>query len=169
MSKNLRDYIDLVESEQDHPNGTYAEVLPSSKSLRTISKIINTLKIDNPTPTGEIHCTVTYSRKPGPTLSDYEPNFPIRASIKGFKVFPLRSEGNCLVLELISPELDELHEYALSLGCTHDYPEYTPHVTLTYSWPNNHVPDMNVAGIKLIFDHWAVKPLDPLYIPGKET
>jgi hypothetical protein len=168
MSKKLQEYIDLVESEQDHPNGTYAEVLPSVKSLRVIEKIINTLKITQPTPSAEIHCTVTYSRKPCPSLADYEPDFPMRATVKGFKIFPLRTGGNCLVLELSSPEIEELHEYARSLGCTHDYPEYTPHVTLTYAWPSDQLPGMDLGNINLIFDHWTVKPLNPDYIPGKE-
>jgi 2'-5' RNA ligase len=92
----------------------------------------------------------------------------MRATVKGFKIFPLRTGGNCLVLELSSPEIEELHEYARSLGCTHDYPEYTPHVTLTYAWPSDQLPDMDLGNINLIFDHWTVKPLNPDYIPGKE-
>lgn len=168
MSKNLREYIDLVESEQDHPNGTYAEVTPTPKSLRAIEKLISQLNIKVPTPSNEIHCTVTYSRKPCPGLADYKPQLPVSARVQGFRVFPLRTGGNCLVLELNSPGIVDLHEYARSLGCSHDYPEYTPHVTLTYAWPSDKVPDTDVSGISLAFDRFEVKPLNPDYVPGKE-
>jgi len=168
MAKNLREYIALVEEEQDHPNGTYAELVPSSKSLRVIGKIINQLSISNPTPTQELHCTLVYSRKPSPGLVDFQPDFPVKAQIVGFKIFPTQAGTNCLVLELDSAEIQELHKYARSLGCTHDYPEYTPHVTLTYSWPSDQLPSMDLNGTSLIFDHWHVKPLDPTYIPGKD-
>lgn len=166
MSKKLREYIDLVESEQDHPNGTYAEVVPSNKSLRVIEKIITQLGIKNPTPSNELHCTVTYSRRPCPDLADYEPKLPIGAVIKGFRVFPLQKGGYCLILELTSPQLEELHEYALRIGCSHDYPEYTPHVTLTYDWPDESLPSSNIKDIHLTFDRFNVKPLDPEFIPG---
>lgn len=168
MTKNLREYIDLVESEQDHPDGTYAEVAPTPKSLRAIESVITKLGIKEPTPSSEIHCTITYSRKPCPSLADYEPQLPVSARIQGFRVFPMQTGGNCLVLELDSPGIEELHEYARRLGCSHDYPEYTPHVTLTYKWPNKELPDMDVSAIKLAFDRFTVKPLRPNYVPGQD-
>ena len=167
MTKNLREYIDLVESEQDHPDGTYAEVTPTPKSLRAIESLIAKLSIKEPTPSNEIHCTITYSRKPCPALADYKPQLPVSARVHGFRVFPLRSGGNCLVMELESPGITDLHEYARSLGCSHDYPEYTPHVTLTYNWPDESLPDIDISNIKLAFDRFEVKPLRPDYIPGK--
>lgn len=167
MTNRLQNYIDLVESEQDHPNGTYAEVLPSSKSLRIIEKIIQKLDIKNPTPSKELHCTVTYSRRPCPGLADYEPDLPVSAKIRGFRIFPIQSGGSCLVLELDSNDIHELHNYAIEMGCTHDYDEYHPHVTLTYDWPNNQTPELDLENVSLIFDRWNVKGLDPEYIPGK--
>jgi hypothetical protein len=168
MNKRLQDYMILVEEEQDHANGTYAEVTPSVKSLRIIEKIIHDLKLDNPTPSHEIHCTVTYSRRPCPSLADYEPDLPVKAGVKGFRVFPMQSGKNCLVLELESSDIVELHEYALSLGATHDYDEYTPHVTLTYDWPNEELPQFDLQNVSLTFDRWHTKPLDPEYTPGQD-
>lgn len=160
MSKNLREYIDLIESEQDHPHGTYAQVSPSNKSQRAIEKIIHTLGLKNPTASHDLHCTVTYSKKPCPELADYEPRMPVTGRVVGFKVFPT-DDKFCLVLELDSPQLTELHEYALQLGCSHDYDEYTPHITLTYDWPDQQVPKLDVAGVSLVFDRFAVEALDP--------
>ena len=168
MSKNLREYIDLFEQKQDHSHGTYAEVIPTSASLNTIEKLIEKLNIKEPTPSNEIHCTVTYSRKPCPDLADYAPKMPVSARVHGFRVFPMRTGGICLVLELDSPGIVDLHKYARSLGCSHDYPEYTPHVTLTYAWPTKELPNLDVSGITLVFDHFNVKPLDPEYIPGQK-
>lgn len=167
MNKKLQDYIVLVESEQEHPNGTYAEVLPSSKSLRIVEKIIQKLGIKNPTPSNEIHCTVTYSRRPCPGLTDYEPDLPVSAKIRGFEIFPMQSGGRCLVLELDSDDIRELHEYAIDMGCTHDYDEYHPHVTLTYDWHSDKLPEFEFDNTSLTFDRWSVKGLDPEYVPGK--
>lgn len=166
MSKLAAQYIDLPD-ESEHPHGTYAEVLPSSKSLRIIEKIIQKLGINKPTPSLEIHCTVTYSIKPCPGLVDYEPDLPVSARIRGFKIFPMQSGGNCLVLELDSDDICELHEYAIAMGCTHGYDEYHPHVTLTYEWSDNQLPNLDLDNHTLTFDRWNVKALDPTYIPGK--
>ena len=166
MSKTLRQYLDLF--EQDHPNGTYAEVIPTPASLKTIEKLITTLNINEPTPSNEVHCTVTYSRKPCPDLANYEPKMPVSARVQGFRMFPMRTGGICLVLELDSQDIVELHKYARSLGCSHDYPEYTPHVTLTYAWPTKELPGLDVSGITLMFDQFKVKPLNPDYIPGQK-
>lgn len=166
MSKLAAQYIDLP-NEAEHPHGTYAEVLPSSKSLRIIEKIIQKLGIENPTPSSEIHCTVTYSRKPCPGLIDYNPDLPVSAKIRGFRIFPLQAGGFCLVLDLDSDDIHELHNYAIDMGCTYDYDEYYPHVTLTYNWSNNQIPKLDLDNQSLTFDRWNVKGLDPNYIPGK--
>jgi len=167
MSKRLQDYMSMVEQDTNHAHGTYAELLPSVKSLRVIEKIIHDLQITNPTPSNEIHCTVTYSRQPCPALAEMQPKMPAGASVSGFDVFPLQKGGYCLVLKLASPQIESLHQQAIELGCSHDYPEYHPHVTLTYNWSSDHLPEMTVKGINLTFDRWNVKPLDPTYIPGE--
>jgi len=169
MTRRLQEYIDVVESDAAHVNGTYAELVPSVKSLRVIEKIIRDLKIAKPTPSNLIHTTLVYSRTPCPALADLEFPGPVSATVTGFGVFPLQAGGFALVLHLNSPQMSELHQQAIDLGCTHGYPEYNPHVTLTYEWSDDHLPELSVKGINLTFDHWNVKPLDPTFVPGRNN
>lgn len=166
MSKLCSQQIELP-VDQDHLHGTYAELCPSNKSQRILEKIIQQLALDTPTPSAELHCTVTYSRRPCPELGDYRPDIPIGADVLGFRIFSMQNGNRCLVLELHSDDIMDLHKYAMELGCSYDYPDYTPHITLSYNYPYDQVPELDLHDIHLTFDQWNVQPLDPDYVPGE--
>ena len=66
-----------------------------------------------------------------------------------------------------SPELEKAHkEIRDKYGATHDYPDYHPHVTISYDYPDElptEVPDM-----ELEYDYVDIKPLNPQFVPDKK-
>lgn len=100
----------------------------------SVDEIIKLTKgIDNKTNKGEIHITVAYSRKPImlTALGALEP--PVRIKARHYSIFKTQTGENCLVLEVESKELTDRHnEIIKDYGASYDFPEYKPHITLSY-------------------------------------
>ncbi|QHJ78966.1 MAG: hypothetical protein [Caudoviricetes sp.] len=128
-------YSELVESLV----GTYVAVTFSKESLDMFERLQRKLNLEKKTPTDKMHSTILFSRKKidFPVLSDvYE-----TASKKvQYQVFETQTGKRALVLLLDSEYLTHRHNLGMSLGATYDYPEYHPHVTLSYD-----IGDMEVS------------------------
>ena len=101
---------------------------PSADEIMKLSK-----GVDNRTPRGEIHITVAYSKKPISieALGKLDP--PISVKPKHYSIFKSQTGGNCLVLEVESEGLTARHnEIMKDYGASYDFPDYKPHVTLSY-------------------------------------
>ena len=115
--------------------GTYAAVTYDEDSAKALSDFAEENNIPDPVAPSDLHATLLYSRK---HLPDYEPlgdlETPLTAKVKGFKGCPTNSgEKNCLVALLDCPELEERWKYLMDThGATWDFPDYTPHTTLSY-------------------------------------
>src|ERR1035437_9286225 len=94
------------------------------------------------------HTTILYSRS---HVNDVEKivekmDDSLRFKIKGFHLFDTEDQLlRSLVLELDAPELIVFHDRLIKAGGTHDYPTFTPHLTVSYSVPI----DMNLKVLKL--------------------
>ena len=81
----------------------------------------------------ELHCTFLYSDyiKNSNDLLDYSKDLTF--TVKEFDLFDMQSNGKkCLVAKLDCKGAHELFHHAIDLGATYDFPEYTPHITLSY-------------------------------------
>jgi hypothetical protein len=108
-----------------------------------------------------LHCTILYSRKPVDRLSDLNGlRMLISATIIGWERF-----GTALVLKLYSSQIDLLHSLMIGQGGTHDFPEYIAHVSITYDWQTNYLPELTPAMI-LEFDQMLIEPINPKYLPS---
>lgn len=97
-------------------------------------------------PAADMHVTVLYSKQPvdpmkmGETWTDEEGG--------GLTVKPggpralERFDGGAVVLQFASWALQSRHEQMVREGASHDYPEYLPHVTLSYG-----AADIDLASI----------------------
>jgi hypothetical protein len=105
-----------------------------------------------------LHCTVLFSRKPVEHLCELDGK-PVRilGRIKSWKKL-----GEALTLELEAPMACKLHEWMISQGGTHDYPEYIAHTTVSYEWPTDELP-VDSPRMVMEFDRLVVKPIDPKY------
>jgi 2'-5' RNA ligase len=158
----LREWIELIQ-ENDHNQGTYAQLELSDSSAQQIVRWQQQLEVAAPTPQDDLHCTVVYSVQPCSSIDSIKSQWPITAKVAGLSVFPTQSGAHCLVLELDSPEIEKLHGLCRALGCSHSYSSYRPHVTLTYEWPSDQPPQDtdHIVGQTLKFVSWSVRGLNP--------
>lgn len=126
--------------------GTYAGIRFSENTKNSIEAYMRETRIPNMLDKEKLHSTLLYSRKHCP---DYQPNEKLSLTGKpdGFVVWNTQApEGSdrdttrCLVLKYECPELVDRHfQLRHEHGATHDFPDYTPHITLSYD-----IGDMDV-------------------------
>ncbi|UPW42505.1 hypothetical protein EBPHNEJP_00218 [Salmonella phage CF-SP2] len=115
---------------QDFSSGLYVAAKFSDSTLDEIENLQRELKVPNPVPRHKIHSTIYYSRV----------NVPYVVSTGSFEVANSgelqvwdTQDGRTLVLVLDSDYLKFRHNYARALGATHDFDDYSPHITLSYN------------------------------------
>lgn len=127
----------------------------------------------------QLHVTVIFSERyvdhalVEPLLSAYKT--PLKAEVT--RAAALNSSAEDLAtfaLLLKCPELMELHAACKALGCTHIFPELTPHVSLFYAVPRalcskyvvafNEAYDAETEPLVLSIYDLQVKPLDPEWV-----
>lgn len=120
--------------------GTYAAVRFSDETKDAIAAYIKDNDLPNPLGKDKMHCTLLYSRKHCP---DYKPAGKIKPAWlgkpTGLEVFESRGKmrdeepKRCLVLRFECKQLVARHELLMEeYDATYDFPEYKPHVTLSY-------------------------------------
>lgn len=165
-------YLDEVKQKNkdmsDHPNGTYMSATLSKKSQKDLDKWVTDHNIPNPADPKQYHTTIVYSRKGIPEAKNYKIPLPMTAKVKEWKIFPTQAGGKCLVAVMDSPDLEKHHKTLRSeYGATYDYPDYHPHVTVSYDYGNNPIPT-EVPDLELEYDSTEFKPLDPDFVPPKK-
>lgn len=120
--------------------------------------------IPQPLEPSKYHTTVLYSRKEVASADEIISNLdPIVMTAKGFKLFDSKSDPMMasLVIELDAPELVKLHKKLIAAGGTHDYPDFTPHVTVTYyADPKMDLSYLKLPDFKFTAIKFKVEPLD---------
>lgn len=109
----------------------YVGVKLDGNSLAELAKLNQ--GVENKVSKGEMHITVAYSRKPISlsALGALEPPASVKA--KHYSIFKTQTGENCLVLEVESPTLTARHREIIDdYGASYDFPEYKPHITLSY-------------------------------------
>lgn len=151
--------------KRQHRFGTYV-----SADLSVISKLelgawvqsVGSMYTSAPVSVDKYHATISYSRKPFPDVVNHRFKIPITARVSGWKIFDNSEEAGyrCLVAVLDCPELVALNaEMAELYGATSEFPEYIPHVTISYTYPYNDVPT-ELPPFELVFDGIIIEPLD---------
>lgn len=159
----------FVKQVDDHPEGTYIAAQLSPDSQLLLDKYVSNMNIPNAADPNQYHSTVIYSRKGVPEAKGYKFKLPFKAKIKEWKLFDTKfgESGKCLVAIMDSPELQKAHkEIRDKYGATHDYPDYHPHVTISYDYPNE-LPS-EVPTLELEYDDIELKPLNPNFVPDKK-
>jgi hypothetical protein len=125
--------------------GVYAAAHAKFDDSRRIKQLIAGITGKEP---DKLHCTIIYSRqhvateKVSPILSSWDPKKAekVRAlEVRSFNNPSANKPGEppvaALVLVLDAPFMDDLHKACLDMGCSYDYADYHPHVTLLYGVP----------------------------------
>lgn len=153
--------------EQDS-KGTYVSARLTQESKDDLYKWAASSGIPNTIMPDEYHVTVCYSRKwfdPGYKSK----NVSLSGNVIGYDLFKNSNGTTAFVLKLKSQELIDYHNsYRNDYGATHDYPEYIPHLTISYDVPNNFKsPKTPILTIR--FDKLVVEELDLDWISKVKT
>ncbi len=127
--------------------GTYAGGRFDDSTTESLRKYIEDNNIPNPV--GDFHTTILYSRKHCPNYQPIIYDSPISGKAVKLEKF---DDGNVLSLVFDSPELSKRHDELMKEHeATWDYPEYIPHVTLSYDASNVNIEDLTPPdfGIKI--------------------
>jgi hypothetical protein len=168
MEKNLKTLKKFINENSmvSHKDGTYMSVTLDKPSQDKLFSWVEDNDIVNACDPSQYHSTVIYSRKSCPDAVEYDLGLPIESTIKEFKLFDTQTGKKCLVGIIDSKELDKHHDILVDdYGATHDFPEYHPHVTISYDFIGN-IPK-EVPDFVLTFDSSECKALDPNFVPDK--
>jgi len=151
-----------------HKDGTYVSALLDDESkqkldLFTTQNLGLTDKIDPK----EYHCTIIYSRTPVPAAENYEFPTKVYAYATGYELFDTKLGKKCLVLRLQCPAIHDINTDMNKTGATSDYPEYKPHITISYDY-SGEVAELPLPQFEICFDQFEVKPLDIDYVPNNK-
>lgn len=154
------------------PTGTYVGVRFDDDSKSRINDLMTQLKLEKPIPLDKLHSTVVYSDKK--RLDGFKSQGdlgygkkPFTAIPKNFTLFP-NSEGdtNCLVIELESDFLKDRNSNIVNkYGVEQKFPDYRPHITLSYDY-NGDLPDDELLKSlgEITLDHEYDEPLDDEFV-----
>lgn len=135
-----------VLSNNETEKGTYAGYRISQDDDDTIISLLKEIGVPNPIDKSDLHLTLLYSRK---YLDNYEPSSKtdIWAYPSKFHIFKGQDGKNILVLMLDCNECIKRHKYLMQQhDATYDFPEYIPHLTLSYDigdWFDADVSNIN--------------------------
>lgn len=166
--KNMMKFNEFVYEDADHKDGTYISVKLSADSAKKLDEWAESKNISNLTEPSEYHCTVMYSKKGIPDAKKYDIGLPINTEISGWKIFPTQGGTKALVGVLASKELKDHHKNIMdTYKGSYDFPEYIPHVTVSYNHKGEAPKD--VPTFELNFDRLEFKALDPEFVPPKKA
>lgn len=141
----------------------------------SISNSLSTIQVPgDPTPIGEMHITMIYLGK-GLSLSSIlkviaacrifaQKTQPFWVGTALVTSFPINEDGIPIITKIVSPRIQEVHSkllevfQKLNIPFNNKYPDYTPHVTLSYS--KEEISDFNIDPLK-----WTV---DSLHVWGDD-
>ncbi len=121
------------------PRGSYFGAKPTKETTAAMREFMGDHHIPNPLEDDKLHATVVYSR----AFCGARPLGKLNPKWKGkfteFDMFPTSPRINeaksskCLVMKFECPEMFERHHYLRKHhGATHDFPDFKPHMTLSY-------------------------------------
>lgn len=139
--------LNEILQEETQPKGTFAGVRLSPDSVAKLMAFAKEHNIPEPLPEDEYHVTLLYSRK---YLPEYKPlgkfKTPLTALVKDFTL--LGEEKDALVALIDCPALVKRHQALMKEhDATWDWPEYKPHVTLSYSAKGFDTSDLYVSDV----------------------
>lgn len=125
--------LENIMNEAKEPDGTYVAAVLSKESKNKIKNLCVNLGLSNRVSSDKMHTTIIYSRVHVPELEADQSIYPAKATAIGLDVFEMRNGKRALVLKIKSKKLTDRHNKIMDeYKTTYDFPEYIPHITLTY-------------------------------------
>ena len=133
----------LKESQPENERGVYVAVKYNQSACDDLLEFIKEYKIPSSLKAEDFHTTLIYSRKWDDItdLNDDMEDSEIVAYPKELHVFETFDKKRALVILLECPYLEERHKYLMKkYDLTYDYPEYLPHITVSYDIGDMEIP-----------------------------
>ena len=112
--------------------GVYVAVKYKDSAKEQIDNFIKTNNIKNPVRTDSLHSTIIYSTKYD-NIVELGDMMQVPVEIFKFEVWKTQDGKSALVGKLFAPDLIKRHlELMSNHDLTYDYPEYKPHITISY-------------------------------------
>jgi 2'-5' RNA ligase len=151
---------------KNHASGTYMCANVSTKTQKDLAAWVAIHNIPNASDPKQYHTTIIYSRTSVPEVKDYKVDLPLTGKITKWEIFK-NGDKNCLVALVDCPELVEHHKaIRAQFGATHDYPDFKPHITISYDYGITDVPE-DLPSVPIVFTKTHVEPLDTEFTPAK--
>lgn len=159
MTLKFKDFM-----QERRKTGVYVSAIFTPETVHNLTQWSVDNLIEKPLDPSKYHSTILYSRKTVPSAQDIVNSMSteFEFSASNFSLFDGSTpELKCLVVELNAPELKQLHQKLKDAGGTHDFPEYNPHVTLSYNVPSNvDLSIFKLPDFKFKISFYNVEPLD---------
>lgn len=150
--------LDRRQDTKDFSTGTYVGCRPDVGSLYLLQGWMQAMGIPKPVPLEDLHVTTLYSHVPVEVESVKERIF--MALTDGYQIMRHRADKtDALVMLLWSPDLHARHKELIAAGGVHDYPDFIPHMTLTYDVGDWNWKNLPPAHLKLFFRDEYIRPL----------
>lgn len=133
----------LKESKPEDERGVYVAVKYNQSARDDLLEFIKDYKIPSVLKAEDFHTTLIYSKKWDniTCLNDNMEDLEIVAHPKELHVFETFDKKRALVILLDCPYLNERHKYLMKkYDLTYDYPEYIPHITVSYDIGDMEIP-----------------------------
>jgi hypothetical protein len=143
-------------------NGTYCAATYNDATSRSLEAWLLSNLIPNPVKADKIHSTIIYSRALI-TETAWLSNFNYQCIFWPMSIDLI--EGNILRLLINAPELHEIHYGLLSVGGTHPFDEFVPHITLSYDVGDFDCSNLKVPEIPLLVGKIYTEPLNVNWNP----
>lgn len=139
--KNSKENTQITQSTQnisslrEEEKGLYIAVKYNQSANDDLMDFIKKYNIPSVLKPEDFHTTLIYSRKYAEIneLDDNLGDNEIVAYPKGLEVFETFDKKRALVIKLDCNYLEDRHKYLMGkYELTYDYPEYIPHITLSY-------------------------------------
>lgn len=158
------DHPSNLEESENHDHGTIVMLKLSNASAEQLSAWCHQHNINCIDP-HDMHLTVLFSKQPVPQLAelDHTPTH-VRAKVLHWKLLG----EDALTLVVHCPPAVQLHHKLLSMGGTHSWPDYVPHVTCVYGYTHRDLPD-HLPDFDLVFDLIHAKGIDPNFASNRKA
>lgn len=148
----------LAETKSD---GTYASVTFTNGSQKQLREIQKQFNVPNPLNRHQFHSTLIYSRKELSNVESKTLGLPLDTTSFVMQEWNQRNGKVCLVLTYTSEWMKERHDFYRSIGGTHDFDSYEPHITLSYDLEDKAGQfNGNVVELNLTVSREVVEPLE---------
>ena len=142
------------------------------RSLKNSAELLKWAKAQGFTstlPAADLHCTITYSKRPvdwfkmGGTWGQVDGQLIVPAG--GPRVVGMLGE-NATVLHFACADIEWRHESMVDAGASWDYPEFHPHITISYDGAPADLTTVEPYQGKLVFGPEIFEPLDDNWQAG---